>query len=221
MGEHEKTGEWTGNLIIILELKTGALFHHFISEGESFRLSALQVFYVLAKVEEQMLLRPDAHIYKQHPRQIFLPEYLSYLQEALVKSDLQEVYNDVFEIIKDNLESNTPTPVEFMSVERSIVLSNWRAHTYPLAIAPFLVDVKANPFLKKTTKKRKDKAGKFINLKNTIDSAQNLNAAIYSIASRMDKEFKKYRVVVEGSWDNLNPPKARKKLEPKKPRKGN
>lgn len=216
VGEHEKTGKWTGNLITILELKTGALFHHFISEGKPFRLSELQVFYVLAKVDEKMLLRPDAHMYEQYPRQLFLPEYSSQPQEPVLENHLQKVYNNVFEIFTENLEYSDPTPVEFMSVEKSIILSNWRAHTYLLSTEPFLVNVKSNPYLSKETQKRKDKAGDLIRLKNTIDSAQNLNAAIYSIASRIDKEFKKYRVVVEGSWDNLNPPKARKKLEPKK-----
>ena len=215
VGVHEEAGKWSGNLISILELKTGALFHHFISESKSFKLSDEQVFYVLATVDEKMSLHPNASIYVQHPRLVFIPEYKSLAQEVTVQPHLQVVYNDVFELFTEHVELSDPVVFKFMSSEQSIICSNWRVETYPQAIAPFHVNVKANPFLSKFTKQRKNKSGNLIELKNDIDTAQNLNAAIYGIASRMDKEFKKYRVVVQGSWDSLNPPKARKKLEPK------
>jgi hypothetical protein len=206
VGERKEVGKWSGNLISIMELKTGALFHHFISESKSFRLSQLQVFYVIAEVDKRMSSHPDAAIYAQHPRELFLPECSPHSQESTFESHLQEVYNGVFQMFTDFKESSDPVLVEFMSAEQSIVFSNWRAHTYPQAISPFQIDVKANPLLSQVTKTRKDKRGNPVKLKNTIDTADHLNGAICRIASRMDKEFLKYRIVVEGTWKSLNKP---------------
>lgn len=212
-GKNNQNGIWLGNLICILELRTGTFFHHLISESKSFKLSEQQVFYALAKADEKMALHPDAHMYAQHIRQVFIPKYSSCLEGGVFLSNASKVYDNVFGLFEGNKNSSKSILIEFASKKEFIVFGHWRAQAYSQSIAPFCVDVKAGLILGQVDEKYKNNSGDSVKLKNSIDTGQHLKNAIYRISQCMSKRLKENSVEVDSDLVSLNSLVAHDRLD--------
>lgn len=195
---NQTTASWQANLIVIVECRSGRVFHHFISERRSFRLRPEQVFYVLAKVDKEMASDPLASQYANSPRSVWLPDLGG--QENKTPTDrVGQVYADVLDVFNENVQLNDQVLVQWMSSpDLWINLSHWRAHSYTQTATPFILSTSI------TTPPSPQQTADSPRKKYQIETARQLGNSILRHTSRLDQ------------WTSLTPHKAHERKDPER-----